>query len=151
MQRDVVRPAIMNELRTLGLDVQKVWPGLPPDDWTFWNAQLFRVATAWTCARWLQHLRNRSFGENWRCSLFARCRIGTIGANRSSESPLCRQPFFGQAGLAEEAGQARGAALRCVEKAVRIGTSDGERHVPVSWRHSEVIVEGPARIDTGGG
>jgi hypothetical protein len=59
--------------------------------------------------------------------------------------------FFGQAGLAEEAGQARGAALRCVGKAVRIGTSDGERHVPVSWRHSEVIVEGPARIDTGGG
>src|ERR1035437_2805807 len=40
------------------------------------------------------HLRNRSFGENWRCSLFARCRIGTIGANRSSESPLCRQPYF---------------------------------------------------------
>jgi fucokinase len=59
--------------------------------------------------------------------------------------------FFGQAGLEEEAGQARAAALGCVEKAVRIGTLDEERHVPASWRYGEVIVEGPARIDLGGG
>src|ERR1019366_10153546 len=59
---------IMDELRTLGLDVQKAWPGLGPDEWSLWNAQLFPVATveeAWTCARWLQRLSNGYSVERW--------------------------------------------------------------------------------------
>ena len=208
---------IMDELRTLGLGVQKVWPGLPPDEWTLWNAQLFPVATveeAWTCARWLQHISNGYSEERWsdleRLSLAssaqaadavameaARSRrskatwrllalslvesgadirpmlasapgtgplaeTGDVLCSRAAELEISAPTeaasrlhvaslFFGQAGLAEEAGQARAAALRYVEKAVRIGTSGGERQVPASWRYGEVIVEGPARIDMGGG
>jgi fucokinase len=207
----------MDELRTLGLDVQKVWPGLGPDEWSLWNAQLFPIATveeAWTCARWLQRLSNGYSEERWRdlerLSLAGSAQAADAEAMEAARSrrskatwrllalslvesgadirpmlasapgtgPLAETGealrlraaelemsapteaasrlyvaslFFGQAGLAEEAGEARGAALRCVEKAVRLGTSGGERHVPASWRYSEVTVEGPARIDLGGG
>ena len=59
--------------------------------------------------------------------------------------------FFGQAGLANEAGESRTTALRLVEEAVQAGTREGEQHLPASWQYDEVTVEAPARIDLGGG
>lgn len=51
---------ILDELRELGIDPAMVWPDHQPDEWTFWNAQLFPVAAtpdeAWACARWMLRL-----------------------------------------------------------------------------------------------
>jgi fucokinase len=58
--------------------------------------------------------------------------------------------FFGQAGLAEESRESHQAAFQLVERAVKAG-GHGQLWRTASWRHEEVIVEGPARIDLGGG
>lgn len=59
--------------------------------------------------------------------------------------------FFSQAGLAEEAGDTYAAAFRAVERAVQSGGYAPERLATAPWQHDEVVVEGPARIDLGGG
>ena len=64
------RPMI-EELRSLGLDLDKVWPGLPAKDWSLWNAELFPVTTAeqaWDCALWLMHMKS-SFSPDLWCEL----------------------------------------------------------------------------------
>jgi fucokinase len=208
---------ILDELATLGLDAREVWPGLEPDEWSLWNAQLFPVASveeAWTCARWLLRLssgysevrwrglerlslagsaqaadaaameaaRSRRGKASWRLMAASLVEAGAdirpmlasapgIGplaetgdalrlraAELESAAPTeaasrlyVASLFFGQAGLAEEADRARGSAWRCVESAVRIGASCGRSELPASWRWNEVTVEGPARIDLGGG
>jgi fucokinase len=58
--------------------------------------------------------------------------------------------FFGQAGLARESLESHRAAFELVERAVKAG-SYGRPLRTAPWRHEEVIVEGPARIDLGGG
>jgi fucokinase len=58
--------------------------------------------------------------------------------------------FFGQAGLAQESLESHQAAFRMVERAVKAG-SYGQPLRTAPWCHEEVIVEGPARIDLGGG
>ena len=55
---------ILEEVRSLGIDPEKVWPGLPANEHSFWNARLFPVSTvdeAWKFARWM-------FGEDNGCS-----------------------------------------------------------------------------------
>jgi fucokinase len=63
------RPMI-DELRGLGLDLAKVWPGLAADQWTLWNAQLFPVCgsadEAWACAKWMLHMRGGEYSaDQW--------------------------------------------------------------------------------------
>jgi fucokinase len=208
---------IMEQLHTLGLECAKVWPGLRPDEWTLWNAELFPVATveeSWACARWLQGLSTDYSVERWsaleRLSLATSARwadavaieaarsrrakatwrmlaislvesgadIRPLLASALGTGPLAEtgdllsaragelEPtapteaasrhyvaslFFGQAGLTHEASRSRTAALRLVEQAVRTGTRPAARHVPVAWQHDGVKVDGPARIDLGGG
>src|SRR5450759_4804061 len=88
---------------------------------------------------------------NWKYRRQPKQRADCMSPTEEASRLYVASLFFGQAGLEEEAGQARAAALRYVEKAVRIGTRGGERQVPAAWRYGEVIVEGPARIDLGGG
>ena len=114
VQRDVVRPAMMNELRTLGLDVQKVWPGLPPDDWTFWNAQLFRVATAWICARW-RHTSGTVPLAKTGDALFSRAAESELSAPTEAASRLCVASLIfrtGGAGGGSRPGSRRRVTLR---------------------------------------
>ena len=59
--------------------------------------------------------------------------------------------FFGQAGLTQQAGEAHAAAFRMVQRAVDFGTQRDVRRDMDRWRYDEVSVEGPARIDLGGG
>jgi fucokinase len=206
---------IMDELRTLGLECEQVWPGLRPDEWTLWNAQLFPVGTveeSWTCARWLQGLstdypverwsaserlslatsarwadavaieaaRSRRARATWRMLALSLVESGAdirpmlaLGTGPLAETGdlLCARAgeleatapteaasrhyvaslFFGQAGLTQEASRSRTAALHLVEQAVRMGTCPAERYVPVALQHNKVKVDGPARIDLGGG
>ena len=59
--------------------------------------------------------------------------------------------FLGQAGLLDEAGEARAAAFRLVEQAVRKGNYASAPRRETRWIARQVTVEGPARIDLGGG
>ena len=59
--------------------------------------------------------------------------------------------FFGQAGLAHKAGQCYAEAFRQVERAVERGSGGQAPHPEHPWQHEAVTVEGPARIDLGGG
>ena len=61
------RPMV-EELRSLGMDLGRVWPGLPAHEWTLWNAQLFPVTTveeAWACAQWLLRVSGGYSIERW--------------------------------------------------------------------------------------
>jgi fucokinase len=71
----------------------------------------------------------------------------TEAASRSYAAGL----FFGQAGLAQEAEESHAMAFRLVQTAVEMGSDTQELNATTSWRHDEVIVEAPARIDLGGG
>lgn len=59
--------------------------------------------------------------------------------------------FFGRAGLEEQAADAHAAAFRMVQRAVDLGKHGDAATVSDRWHSDEVIVEGPARIDLGGG
>lgn len=210
------RPMI-EELRSLDIDLDKVWPGLPGEQWTLWNAQLFPVSTpeeAWACARWLMRLSSDFSAARWaaleRLSLASSAQLADGAALQSAHARrlmanwqtlavslatagadlrplLARAPgigplaetghalralaapfeasaptraahryyaaalFFGQAGLAQEAEESREAAFRMVQSAVHAGTSRNEVTPAAEWHHEEVTVEGPARLDLGGG
>ena len=61
------RPMI-EELRTLELDLAEVWPEIPPASWSLWNAKLFPVTSpeeAWACARWLMHMPGDFSAARW--------------------------------------------------------------------------------------
>ena len=59
--------------------------------------------------------------------------------------------FFGQAGLEEEGERSRSDAFRCVQRAVDRGSREEASFDPAPWRHAEVRVRAPARVDFGGG
>jgi fucokinase len=61
--------------------------------------------------------------------------------------------FLGQAGLAQESGRAQESAFRMVQQAVEAGArcADAEPALPGAWQTDGVTVDGPARIDLGGG
>ena len=59
--------------------------------------------------------------------------------------------FLGQAGLAQQAQEAQSNAFRIVQVAVDSGGRGHEARLPERWHYDEVHVEGPARIDLGGG
>jgi len=59
--------------------------------------------------------------------------------------------FLGQAGLTRESGHSDEAAFRMVQQAVEAGTSHASAVIRSPWQYDEVTVEGPARIDLGGG
>jgi fucokinase len=71
----------------------------------------------------------------------------TEAASRSYAAGL----FFGQAGLAQEAEESHAAAFHLVQTAVEMGSDTQEHHATSVWKHEEVVVEAPARIDLGGG
>ena len=59
---------MLEELRALGIDPEKVWPGLPATEQSFWNAQLFPVSTlaeAWDFAQWMYGHGNGCSLERW--------------------------------------------------------------------------------------
>jgi len=59
--------------------------------------------------------------------------------------------FLGQSGLAKESGELHDAAFRMVQRAVQAGTPRDTAAITSPWVCDEVTVEGPARIDLGGG
>jgi fucokinase len=71
----------------------------------------------------------------------------TEAANRDYAAGL----FFGQAGLVDEAGESHASAFRLIERAVELGNSGDSVQLTSPWRGEEITVEGPARIDLGGG
>jgi fucokinase / fucose-1-phosphate guanylyltransferase len=210
------RPMI-EELRSLGMDLAHVWPGLPAGEWTLWNAQLFPVTTvedAWACARWLLRIssdysierwneterlslassaqwadgeaieagRSRRLKAHWRTLALSLAASGTdvrpllahapgIGPLAETGKALHAQAgeleaaspteaasryytaglFFGQAGLAQEARDSHATAFHFVEQAVKAGSYAQQWPPAASWQSEEVLVEGPARIDLGGG
>jgi len=75
------------------------------------------------------------------------CSSPTEAASRYYTSGL----FFGQAGLNQQAEEARSAAFRMVQLAVESGNHEPEEALAERWHYDEVTVEGPARIDLGGG
>lgn len=75
------------------------------------------------------------------------CSSPTEAASRYYTSGL----FFGQAGLTQQAEEARSAAFRMVQLAVEPGGLEPEEALARHWHYDEVTVEGPVRIDLGGG
>ena len=71
----------------------------------------------------------------------------TVAAARYYAASL----FFGQAGLAADAGESRAAAFRMVRHAVSSGSIAAAARFAGPWKRAEVTVDGPARIDLGGG
>jgi fucokinase len=208
---------LLEELEVLGLSPETVWPGLPREEWTLWNAHLFPVTTvddAWACARWMLQLSMDYSAERWRGHVLISLGSGALYADNAAleaarsrrlqatwrilalslvdsgadirpllaNAPgiaalsetgdaLCRRArdleaasptesssryyaaglFFGQAGLADEAGEARASAFRLVERAVQAGNYGGRTPAGGRWTSSRITVEGPARIDLGGG
>jgi len=61
--------------------------------------------------------------------------------------------FLGQAGLSQESGRAQEAAFRMVHQSVEAGArrSGEAQALPAAWQADAVTVDGPARIDLGGG
>jgi fucokinase len=60
--------------------------------------------------------------------------------------------FLGQAGLAQDSERSQDAAFRMVQQAVETEIISSGAHSDYSqWRHDQVTVDGPARIDLGGG
>lgn len=60
---------IIQELARLNIDPEEAWPGLPPAEWTLWNARLFPatdVQTAWDCVRWLLGRESTFSLAQWR-------------------------------------------------------------------------------------
>jgi fucokinase len=74
-------------------------------------------------------------------------RVPTESAARYYSASL----FLGQAGLVDEAGEARSAAFRMVEQAVQSGACTRDAAPAGGWKWNQITVEGPARIDLGGG
>ena len=83
-----------------------------------------------------------------------RARAGELEAVAPSDAAsryYAASLFFTQAGLAQEAAGSHADAFRMVERAVEAGAA-GPRSASVApWQFEEVTVEGPARIDLGGG
>ena len=84
---------MLEDLRTLGMDPDQVWPGLAPHEWALWNAQLFPVTTtqeAMACARWQQRLPGDFSAERWRkldrVSLAASARLADASALEAARS-----------------------------------------------------------------
>jgi fucokinase len=208
---------MLEELRNFGMDLAKVWPELPADQWTLWNAQVFPVSTveeAWSCTCWLLGLSNAFSVERWnelpRASLATSSQWADRAALQAAHSrrlkagwhitatalaasgadlrpllvhapgiePLAETGrklhaealmleasaptdaarhyyaagmFFGHAGLAAEADEAREAAFRMVKRAVQAGSYAQDAPTAAPWRCDEVTAAAPARIDLGGG
>ncbi len=76
----------------------------------------------------------------------------SIAPTKSASRYFQAHLFFGQAGLATEAGQARDAAFAMVERAVAAGIPpEAAATPPNEWLHRKVLVSAPPRLDLGGG
>jgi fucokinase len=208
---------ILEELESLGLRTEDVWPGIRREQWTLWNARLFPLTTldeAWACAQWMLRLPNgyslalwkerellslgsgaqsadgaalegaraRRLNATWRILAQSLVNSGSdirpllanapgVAALSETGAALCAHArelegasptesasryyaaglFFAQAGLVDEAGESRSAAFRLVERAVQAGNYGHEAGVSGAWKAEQVAIEGPARIDLGGG
>jgi len=76
---------------------------------------------------------------------------GSERSDRGGQPLFCFKPFFAQAGLAQEAAESHRAAFRLVEQAVVAGNTGPAPRCTTPWQYATVTVEGPARIDLGGG
>jgi fucokinase len=80
---------ILESLKTLNLDPEEVWPGVPPDERCLWNARLFLFnnhepprlslasSTAYADREALAEARDRRRDANWRASAVALARSET--------------------------------------------------------------------------
>jgi fucokinase len=80
---------ILEALKTLDLDPEDVWPGVPPDERCLWNARLFlfnnheaprlslATSTAYADGEALVEARDRRRDANWRASAIALARSET--------------------------------------------------------------------------
>jgi len=209
---------MLDELRSLGLDLGKVWPGLPASEWTLWkrgavSADDYRRGLG-MCT--LAHSHEQRVlhcgagascrGSPWQAALngptVPPCRrpiravcgptgrlwqyrwplpaqmSGRFWFTRQASAPWPRPDersragaqsvqsakpteaahlhyaaslFYAQTGLAREAEQARDAAFGMVQAAVQSGAYGQTGRLAGTWRHAQVVCEGPARIDMGGG
>jgi fucokinase len=83
-----------------------------------------------------------------------RLRATDLEANAPTEAAsryFASSLFFAQAGLAQEAAESHRAAFRLVEQAVVAGNTGPAPRCTTPWQYATVTVEGPARIDLGGG
>ncbi|MGD0580062.1 MAG: bifunctional fucokinase/fucose-1-phosphate guanylyltransferase, partial [Bryobacteraceae bacterium] len=83
-----------------------------------------------------------------------RLRAGDLEANAPTEAAsryYASSLFFAQAGLAQEAAESHADAFRLVEQAVDAGNTGHGQPWTTPWQYETVTVEGPARIDLGGG
>jgi len=208
---------ILDEVRSLGLDLLAVWPALPREQWTLWNAALFPVAPpadAWACARWLMRVSDGFDAQRWarfeRVSLAAGAQWAdgaalavsqarrlqanwvsaavALAASESDLRPLLASApglcalthtarrllvqarsleesapvtaasrhfqaglFFAQAGLENDAGEARQRAFALVSRGVALGTPPHRPAGAGAWKHSLASAAAPARVDLGGG
>jgi fucokinase len=209
---------ITEALEALGLDPEAVWPGLPPETRSLWNALLFPCAAiedAWACAHWMMGFPSEFSASQWaameRLSLAtsaqwadsqaladtrarrveARWQLTAVSLAQSGADirPLLAHPpgirplaaagrtlaahaqklertaptdaasqyfqaslLLGQAGLSEEAGEARAKAFASVANAVEQGAygnpCSARSH---AWQHQSSTASAPPRIDLGGG
>ena len=79
--------------------------------------------------------------RNWRPRLPPRRPAATTPRAFSSDKPASRR----------RPARAHAAAFHLVERAVKAGSYGQEQLRTAPWQHAEVTVEGPARIDLGGG
>jgi len=80
---------ILDVLKTLGLDPEEIWPGIPLDERCLWNAQLFLLnnnelprlslatSTAYADGEALTEARDRRRDANWQASAVALARSAT--------------------------------------------------------------------------
>jgi fucokinase len=60
---------VLEELASLGLATEEVWPGIDPTTRTLWNARLFPMGTpdqAWACACWMMRLGEGFTVPQWK-------------------------------------------------------------------------------------
>jgi len=209
--------SMLETLRGFGMDLAKVWPGQPAEEWTLWNANLFPVSNvteAWHCARWLMGLSPDFPIERWselpRLSLATSAQwadgaalqaahmrrltdswqnltvslavsgadvrpllayapgvaslaetgrrlqaqasgLGKESGTESAHRYYVAGLFFANAGLAEEADQAREAAFDMVRRVVDTGAPPAGPAPAARWRFESVTAQAPARFDMGGG
>ncbi len=103
---------LLESLHSLGLDLAKVWPGIAPEQWTLWNAQLFPLSTtpdeAWSYASWLMHLPSHLSPDRWAetelLSLESSARFADVAAIEAAHSRRLRADWCATAVKLAESG-----------------------------------------------
>ncbi|MGB7762600.1 MAG: L-fucokinase [Bryobacteraceae bacterium] len=164
---------ISEVLKTLDLDPEEVWPGIPPDERCLWNAQLFLFddhapprlsmasSTAWADREALVEARDRRRNANWRASAVALARsetdvrpllIHAPGINALAETgrALSTEAAGIEAGAPSEAASRHFQASLFYDQAGLAGESARARSAAFSAVHKAVAGRTPASFRTNG-